>query len=407
MSIWSSFWGRISGGWKTHGPNASSGFGAFASDDDSSLGAMVNAQTALNLSAVWACANLRAETIGSLPLQLRDKDKNIIDDHPLYSVIHDSPNAMQTAAEFWSMAVAHLDMYGNAISVVTRRNNGDVISLEPVDFPCEVQLLFDDQKRKHYYQMANGDKYDVQDILHLRSFAMRNGWGIPRIEIGRQILAAQLSANTSAARAFQQSMKIGGFFKMEQNLDDSQLLDLKKRLEEYGKPENAGKMMALLKGMEPVGGADFRIKPAEAELLQSRFFGIEEICRIYGVPPQLIGHSDKSSSWASSLEQINLFFLMYSLQPSFVRIEQRVYKTLLTNEDRGRKLRARFNIQALLRADNKTQSLMFASALQNGYYNRDEVRDLLDRAAIPGGDQYTIQMNMQGIGQNNPGGATQ
>lgn len=151
--------------------------------------------------------------------------------------------------------------------------------------------------------------------------------------------------------------------------------------------------------MTPVAGADFRIKPSDAELLQSRYFGIEEICRLFGVPPQLIFHTDKSSSWASSAEQINLQYLMYSLQSTLVRMEKRMERQLLTAEDRARGLQIKFSIQGLLRADLKTRQAFYASALQNGYYSRNEVRDLEDRGGIPGGDEYTIQTNLAPVDQ--------
>lgn len=395
MSIWRQLFGGLKGGWKTHGPYAADGAGAFDSDDTYD---QVTADTSLRLAAVWACMNLRAEIRGSLPLHVRDKNKNILRDHPLYSILHDSPNSMQTAAEYWSMNTAHVDMHGNAISVIERRTRDkSVISLEPILEPWAVTM--EQKKSGGWYYKYGQEQYPAENIFHLRGFSMSGYWGLPRVDIGRQILSSQLSANRSAMRAFKQGMKVGGFFEVERDLDSTQLEDFKKRLDSYGSPQNEGKWMTLLKGMKPIGGSDFRIKPADAELLQSRYFGIEEICRLFNVPPQLIGHTDKSSSWASSIEQVNLFFLMYSLQPGFVRDEQRIRKSLLSPADRAAGIEGRFGIQGLLRSDMKTQSAMFASALQNGYYNRNEVRDLLERGEIEGGDKYTVQLNMTNVNE--------
>ena len=227
--------------------------------------------------------------------------------------------------------------------------------------------------------------------------------GISRLSIGQAILASQMTGNAYAQKAFKQGLKVGGFFKVERSLEKPELDEFKKRLDIYALPENAGKWMALLKGMEPVGGAQFAIKPAEAELLASRYFGIEEICRLCNVPPQLIGHSDKASSWASSLENINLFFLIYSLMPTIVRFEQRFNKMLLSADDIGRGVHVKFNFAGLVRGDLRTQMMMFASGLQNGYLNRNEVRDLLDRAGIgPEGEKYLVQMNMAQTGDKPP-----
>lgn len=391
MSIWRQLYGSLSGGWKTWGPQTIAGSGAFDSAD--SPFESVTADTALKLSAFWACLNLRAETIGSLPIHLRDDKKQVVRDHPLYSVLHDRPNSMMTAPEYWSMQTAHVDMHGNAVSVIQRRTRDkSVISLEPVADPNSASMH--QRKSGAWFYQIGDEKFDADDILHLRGFSMDGLRGLPRIDIGRHILASQLSSNDAAMRAFKQGLKVGGFFKVEQSLNEPELQQFKARLDHYGLPENAGKWMALLKGMEPVGGAQFHVKPSDAELLGSRHFGIEEICRLCNVPPQLIGHTDKASSWASSIEHINLFFLMYSLQPTFIRSEASIRAKLLTSSDRARAIAPKFAIQGLLRSDMKTQTLMFASALQNGYYNRNEVRDLLDRAEIEGGDEYTIQLNM-------------
>lgn len=399
-----SIWQRIAGGWKTHGPNSGSGPGAFDTDATSPYSTNVNADTAMKLSAFSACVQLRAETMGSLPIQVRDADKKIVTDHPVYDLLHRSPNAIQTPAEFISHQTACVDIHGNGISVVTRRANGEPISLESYD-PTTCTAA--EKKNGTWVYTIGGDKVKAEDVLHLKGFSLDGGWGLSRIDIGRNIIASQIDANDAAAMGFRQGLKIGGFFEMDRNLDTPEREEWKTILNRFGERTNAGKWLTLLKGMKPVSGAEFRMKPAEMELLASRAVGIEEICRLMCVPPQLIGHTDKASSWASSLEQINLFFLMYSLQPSFIRMEQRFNKTLLSAKDVAKGLSVKFTLQGLLRADMRTQALMFAQMLQNGVYNVDEVRDLLDRTSIPGGDEYRVQMNMgamtaQDQNQNQP-----
>ena len=405
MSIWT----RIKGGWKTWGPNAIIGDGAFASDS-SQLYDSVTADMAMRLSAVWGCQHLRAETVGSLPLHMRDEKKNIMRDHDLYTILHESPNSMQTAPEFWSLATAHTDMYGNSLSEIKRRSNKTPISLEPIHEP-DTWTMEQRRSGSWYYKAPDGTQIDAENMLHLRGFTMRGFWGLPRLEIGRHIISAQLTANDSAVRAFKQGLKVGGFFKIEGNgpdMDATKLALFRQRLDDFGKPENNGKWMTLLKGMVPVGGADFRVKPADAELLASRGFGIEEICRLFNVPPQLIGHSDKSSSWASSIEAINMFFLVYSLVPTLVRNERAIAKRLMSHDDRRRGREAKWSTGGLLRADLKSRREFYASGLQNGYLNINEVRDLEDRPGIgEQGDEYRIQMNMtadtDGNGTNGKG----
>ena len=398
MSIFSrDWWGAaISGGWKTHGPSQILGPGAFDSGANEAEYPPVSATSAMSLSAVRSCVELRAEIAGSLPCRVRDKDKNVLEDHPLNAVVNVSPNFDMTPAEFFSLSTAHVDMKGNSVSIIERIGK-KVVALNPVDAD-NCQYEYNKAGTRKTWKIGQ-DMHDDEDILHFRGFSMSRDWAPSRIDIGRQIIAAQLAANTSAMRAFKQGLKVGGFLLNERAGGDwtqPELEEIGKRLSFFSRAENSGKYMALLKGMKPVAGTEFSVKPSEAQLLESRYFGIEEICRLFGVPPQLIGHSNKASSWASSIENINLFFLMYSLQPTLIRMEQRMNKRLLTPGEVAQGIRVKFNIRSLLRADMKTQNLMFASALQNGYHNQDEVRDLLDMPPIPNGEgqEYRVQLNM-------------
>ena len=135
------------------------------------------------------------------------------------------------------------------------------------------------------------------------------------------------------------------------------------------------------------------MNPQDAQLLESRYFGIEEICRIFGVPPQLIYHTNKASSWASSLENMNLGFLMYSLRPVQVKIEQAIVKKLLSPAERSQ-YKPKWSVEGLLRADSNGRSAFYTSALQNGWLTRNEVRELEDLPPLDGGDSLTVQTNL-------------
>lgn len=397
MSIWHQVWGSIWGGWRTHGPGLGGDDGALASGDPFHVES-VTAENALKLSAVWACVGLRADTIASLPLHLR-RDREIDRDHPLYRVLHDSPNADMTASEFWAMQSACVDLLGNAFSRVVR--NGDrVISLEPLD-PQAVSIVR--KKSGAIVYQTTKDEYPDTEILHLKGFSRDGLVGMSALEFGREIIGGQLEANDAAFRAFRQGLKTGGFLKTgAQTLTPEQRAGLRKALGEFGKTENAGKWMILEAGMEPVGGESVRIKPADAELLASRYFGIEEVCRVFRVPPPLIGHTDKASSWASSLENMNLGFLTYSLRPTLVRFEQAITKRLLTPAER-KTLRPKFSVEGLLRANYQARVAGYASALQNGWMSRNEVRALEDLPGIDGGDAFTVQLNLVPVDEL-PGG---
>lgn len=390
MAIWKPLQ-AIFGGWKTHGPNAALTAG-FATTDI--VEPAVTFDAALRIGAVHSCLNLRSSVIGTLPLHLRNASKQPQRDNPLDRVLHDSPNSMQTPCEFWAMQVANVDMYGNSYSFVNRRTRDkSVISLEPFDSPS-VSL---ERKSDGWYYTVGNDSFAAENVLHLSSPVKQGYMGIGRLEAGRRILASQVTANDYSEKMFRQGLKIGGFFTTKKDMTNEQNVEFMRRLEVFSHPSNAGRWMALLKDMEPVGGSKFNMTPSELNLIESQYFGIEEVCRLFNVPPQLIGHTDKASSWASSLEHINLFFLMYSVQPTIISFEQRIAKSLFTAQDRVDGLQAKFSVQGLLRSDMATQAQMFATALQNGYYSRDEVRDLLDRGTIEGGDKYTVQLNMASL----------
>lgn len=395
MAIWQRLYGSIHGGWKTYGPNSIDGPGAFDGPDAAKN---VNAETAIRLSAVWACQNIRAETTGALPFTLRDANKMPVTDHPLFNVLTNSPNYDQTTPEFFSLAVAHIDMFGNFVARIDRGVGKKIIALTPVD-PNTCQFEYNKSGTRRRWKI-DGEDFSDDDVFHVPGFTLQGGWGAPRLDIGRQILGAQIEANRSALTAFRNSLKVGGFFEVDKNPTAEQLKDFGQRMGVFARPENSGRWMTLLAGMKPIAGDQFRIKPSDAQLLESRYFGIEEICRLYNVPPPLIGHTSKSSSWSSSIENLNLFFQIYSLQPTIVRIEKRISKKLLTPYDIAEGIQPKFSMQGLLRGDLKSRTAYYASGLQNGYLSQNDVLALEDRPGIgPEGDVYRVQLNMANADQ--------
>lgn len=392
----------IFGGWKTWGPNRISGDGANSSGPFSSSAAAwateVSESAALRIAALHSCLRLRAEVRGTLPVHVRDNKKNILEDHDLTGLLRYSPNSMQTGPEYWSQQNAIRDMHGNALSLIDRRSNKTPIALTPFGSELSQSFTIEEKSRGRFKYRIGGDEYDPEEILHLRGFGMDGLIGLGILAAGRSILQAQISANTAALLAFKQGLKVGGFLKNTgtQDWDETQLKKLKDKFDRHSLPENQSKWMFLLRNMEPVAGEKFTVNPNDAQLLESRYFGIEEICRLTNTPPQLIGHSDKASSWASSLEHINLHFLMYSLTPTLVRDEASVLKRLVGREHWGR-IETKWSVAGLLRSDLKSRTEFYASALQNGYHSRAEVRDFEERANIPGGDVFTVQTNLVDI----------
>jgi len=396
--FWSRFWSRLTGRTQLKKGDTSYPFDSYLS----SGGAVVSPETALKLSAVWACVKLRAETISTLPLHLYDSNKKIAKDHGLYRVLHDSPNADMCASEFWQIQSACLDLWGNAYSYITRRNDRSVISLEPL-FPSEMvkKRLKDGGFEYHYTENGKVKIYTDDEILHFKGFTLDGYVGLSAIQFFAQTIGMQFDANNQAQDWFKNGLKVGGFLETgEQTLTGEQRTRMRNHLAEFSKPENSGKYMILEAGMKLASASAIRINPIDAQLLESRYFGIEEICRAFGVPPQLIGHTNKASSWASSLEQTNQGFLTYSLNPQLVRYEQTISRKLLLPQDKY-KYRPKFAVDGLLRANNTARADFYVKMTQNGLYTRNEVRELEDmpRAEDPTADQLMVQMQMVPLGQ--------
>lgn len=385
-------WGR--GGWRWAGNGNAVESAAPFDYAPTESGASVTPAGALKLSAVWACVNLRSSTISSLPLHLRTPEKVHATDHPLYSVLRDSPNADMTASEFWEMQLASLDMWGNAYSVIERAARR-VVALTPLrPERMTVERTKNGTIRYSYAENGTSKEYAEEDIFHLKGFTLDGLVGLSPLQYAAETVGGLMTANQAAAREFRNGLKVGGFLKTgAQTLTPDQREKLRSALGQFGLPENAGKWMILEAGMEPASSQGMKVNPADAQLLESRYFGIEEICRAFRVPPQLIGHTDKASSWASSLENTNLGFLMYSLRPTLVRIEQAITKQLLAPEDRAG-YRAKFAVEGLLRGDSAARASFYNVMLQNGVFDRNYVRNLEDLPPVEGGDVLTVQLNL-------------
>lgn len=391
--FWQRFWSRFSGRARLDEGERALPFDSHTTPSGSTVGP----DSSLKLSAVWACVRLRSQTIASLPLHLRAEDKSHAKDHPLYRLLHSSPNADMTANEFWESQLASLDLWGNAF-VLIDWDGPRVVSLTPLN-PEKVAVVRS-SVGDLTYEYSKGGKvtvYREDQILHLKGFTLDGIMGLSPIQFAAETMGGLMDANRAASREFQNGLKVGGFLKTGAiTLQKEQRDRLRDSLSQFGRPENAGKWMVLEAGMEPASAQGIRMNPADAQLLESRYFGIEEICRAFGVPPQLIGHTDKASSWASSLENTNLGFLTYSLRPTLVRIEQAIAKKLLLPEERDQ-YRPKFAVEGLLRADLAARSSFYSQMLQNGVMSRNDVRSLEDLPPVEGGDVLTVQLNLTTI----------
>lgn len=382
----------IGGGWyPTSG--AAEGAPPFRSTMSDS-GAEVSAGSALQLAAAWACVTLIANTIGSLPLSLfhqNDKGKlELATGSVTYRMLHDTPNIEMTASTFWKMMVAGILLWGNSYALLTRVA-GRVASMTPLR--PEFMTVFRNQNGQIRYAYLRGtvrEEYGAEDILHLKGFSVDGLVGLSPVAVQRQTIGRSIATDQASGGIFKTGLSVSGFIQYAKAfVNKEQRDDVRNQIQQFTGSANVGGVMVLENDMKYQPMA---MNPADAQMLESRQFNVEEVCRIYGVPPQLIGHLSKASSWASSLENTTLGFLKFTLGPILRDIEQELRRSLQLPSASVLK----FNLEALLRGDSAARAALYASGLQNGYITRNEVRDDEDREPSddPNADKLTVQANM-------------
>jgi HK97 family phage portal protein len=357
-------------------------------------GERVSVETVLQLDAVFACIRLVAQTISTLPVMLYERGSGagqaiVATEHPLYRVIHDRPNADMTAVDFWTAMVANKLARGNAYAAITkRRTDNSVISLDPLPSDrVRIDRQRDGSRTYTYVFEGLTTVYQEEDILHLKGFSLDGYSGISAIAAGRQSLGTALSAERVAGTMFKNGMKPSGYLKIPQFLSAPQRQQTREYLQGFTGGENAGKIPMFEGGWE---FAPLSIAPDDAQFLETRSFNVETICRWFGVPPSLIGHTEKSTTWGTGLEQINLGFLTYTLRAHLKEIEQALSMKCLTPGDQTR-FYAEFNVEGLLRADSKGRAEYYRTMGQSGFMTPNEIRALENLPPKPGGDNLLVQ----------------
>ncbi len=372
-------------------------------------GVRVNAQSMLTISAVWACARLISETIATLPLSMYERasgGKRIATQHPLHFIIHDQPNVDTTAAVHWEAMVAAMLLRGNGRAeklMVGPR----VVGLQFLD-PRRLWIgRGADGKKEYRYTESNGQQRVIprDRIWNVPGFTLDGIEGLSVVAYGARVFGSALAADTASTKTFEQGLQPTTYFKFPKILRPEQRTDAREAIEKISGAVNAGKP-AILEAEMDVG--TIGINPDDAQMLESRGFSVEEICRWFRVPPFMVGHSEKSTSWGTGLEQQMIGFLTFTLGPWLRRIEQAISKDLLTPADRQR-FYPKFAVEGLLRADSAGRAAFYSAMANNGILTRDELRELEDREPMGGNAAVlTVQTAMaplDSLGQANAAAA--
>lgn len=360
-------------------------------------GALVEGSTALGpdgalqISTVWACVWLLANSIATLPLFVYAQAsgrRTLARDSLLWQILHDSPNSRMTPVEFWVAMLLNLLLRGNAYARIERNTAGEAIALWPMPADQVELRILDDGSMVYLYRIDSDlAVLSADSVLHIKEIG--NGViGLARLDYMRATTTEAANAQTAASKLFANGGKPSGILMVDKLLTKEQRQAIKANFQEMA--EGGTSRLHVLEASMKY--EQINLSPQDQQLLETRRFGIEEICRWFGVPPALVGHSNVTT-WGSGIEQIIDGFHKFTIRPFLVRIEQAVAKRVMTPRQRASQS-VEFNLDALLRASLKDRVEIYAKAVQNGLKTRNECRQLENDPPITGADQLTAQSNL-------------
>lgn len=363
-------------------------------------GKPVNERTAMQTTAVYACVRILAEAVASLPLHVYeyqdDGGKKLVHDHPLYYLLHDEPNPEMTSFVFRETLMSHLLIWGNAYAQIIRDGAGRVLGLYPL-LPDKMEVQRDDKGNIYYVYSRNSDenptfkeygniKLKAEDVLHIPGLGFDGLIGYSPIAMAKNAVGMTLACEEYGASFFANGANPGGVLEHPGVLKDpSKVRESWNSV--YRGVSNAHKIAVLEEGMkyQQIG-----IPPEEAQFLETRKFQINEIARLYRIPPHMVGDLDKSSF--SNIEQQSLEFVKYTLDPWVIRWEQSLQRSLLLLGEKG-KYFIKLNVDGLLRGDYQSRMNGYAVGRQNGWFSANDIREMENMNPIPdeeGGNLYLV-----------------
>ena len=363
-------------------------------------GKPVNERTAMQTTAVYACVRILAEAVASLPLHVYeyqdDGGKKLVHDHPLYYLLHDEPNPEMTSFVFRETLMSHLLIWGNAYAQIIRDGAGRVLGLYPL-LPDKMEVQRDDRGNIYYVYSRNSDenpmfkeygniKLKAEDVLHIPGLGFDGLIGYSPIAMAKNAVGMTLACEEYGASFFANGANTGGVLEHPGVLKDpSKVRESWNSV--YRGVNNAHKIAVLEEGMkyQQIG-----IPPEEAQFLETRKFQINEIARLYRIPPHMVGDLDKSSF--SNIEQQSLEFVKYTLDPWVIRWEQSLQRSLLLPGEKG-KYFIKLNVDGLLRGDYQSRMNGYAVGRQNGWFSANDIREMENMNPIPdeeGGNLYLV-----------------
>ena len=361
----------------------------------STSGKAVNPRSAMQLSAVYACVKVIAETVASLPLHVYrnvelGSEKAI--NEPLYRLLHDEPNSEMTSFMWRETMMTHLLLWGNSYSQKIYNYRGELVGLYPLSPDCMEVARAKDGQLVYTYTTSDGREHTLtrEEVFHVPGLGFDGVVGYSPIAMERNALGLALAAEEYGSKFFANGATPSGVLVHPNTIKNPEKVRAA-WTKAFGGSGNAGKTAVLEEGMRY---ERISMPNNEAQFLESRKFQVAEICRIYRVPPHLI--ADLEHATYSNIEHQSISFGSYTIRPWLVRIEQAMNMQLLTEPQKGR-LWTGFNLDGLLRGDYKSRMEGYAIGRQNGWLNANDIRDLENMNQIPpelGGNDYLVNGNM-------------
>lgn len=375
--------------------------------------ASLSPDSAVKVAAVFRCVDIITKTMASLPLHLMKttaNGKEKAKDDPLYNLVYVSPNKYTTAYEFWQMYVANLLLTPRAVAKIERSPAGFIKALWNIPTRNTSEIQYNTVNGERYIIVALGNgKYETLhegEFMYTPSFRMSSdSQPDDPLRIAADVLGLTKDVSNYAINTFRQGINPGGFVEAPAAVSDAAYERLKEDFRQnYSGVANAGKFIILEQGMK----TSLLTRDMEkTQNLESRKFAIEEVCRLFGVPPHLCMSLEHSTF--SNIEQQSLEFVRDCINPMSVRLEQTMWKDLLTEKAQKQQF-FKFNTNGLLRGDTASRTQYYNMMRQNGLMNGDEIRALEDMNDMPDGigKIYAINGNMiplDSVPQNLPKGA--
>ena len=375
----------------------------------SASGKPVSQRSAMQMTAVYGCVRILSEAVASLPLQFyRYNDeggKEKATDHPLYFILHDEPNPEMTSYVFRETLMTHLLLWGNAYAQIIRNGKGEVMALYPL-MPDRMTVGRDDEGRL-YYDYTTPQDDDVAgrkgtnkeykttrlrpyEVLHIPGLGFDGLVGYSPIAMAKNAIGLAIATEEYGSKFFANGAAPSGVLEHPGTIKDPEKVREAWQAA-YGGSGNSNKIAVLEEGMKytPIS-----ITNEQAQFLETRKFQIDEIARIFRVPPHMIGDLEKSSF--NNIEQQSLEFVKYTLDPWVCRWEQAMAKSLLSPAEKGKYVFT-FNVDGLLRGDYQSRMSGYATGINNGFMSPNDVRRLENLDLIPdedGGNLYMVNGNM-------------